>query len=229
MKRAIVLLSGGLDSATTLWIAKKHYKPLCLIFDYGQRHKKEVNHAKKIAAEAKCVYKVMKIGLPGKTDSLTNLSKPLPVNRLTKNMGKSIPATYVPARNIIFLSFAVSYAETVNAEAVFIGANAVDFSGYPDCTPGFFRAFNRAIEKGTKSGVNSKSIIIKTPIINKTKAEIIRIGRKLKVPYELTWSCYRGGVKPCGKCDSCLLRAEGFKKAGMKDPAASRSQRTERG
>ena len=218
MKKAIVLLSGGLDSATTLWIARKHYNPLCLIFNYNQRHKKEINSAKKIASRAKCSYKIVKIRLPEEADSLTNIKISLPINRSVKDIGKSIPATYVPARNIIFLSFAVSYAEAINAKAVFIGANAVDFSGYPDCTREFFNAFSQVILKGTKSGVSSNPITIQTPILYKTKAEIIRLGTKLKVPYELTWSCYKGGTKPCGKCDSCLLRAEGFRKAGIKDP-----------
>lgn len=219
MKKAIVLLSGGLDSATTLWIARKRYKPFCLIFDYGQRHRKEINAAKKIASRAKCSYRVIKIRFPEQTDSLTNIKIPLPANRSVKNIGKSIPSTYVPARNIIFLSFAVSYAEAIKAKTIFIGANAVDFSGYPDCKQEFFNAFRQVIKKGTKSGISSNPIRIQTPIIHKTKTEIIRAGTRLKVPYELTWSCYIGGAKPCGKCDSCILRAEGFRGAGIKDPA----------
>ncbi len=218
MKKAIVLLSGGLDSATVLWIAAKRYKPFCLIFDYGQRHRKEISAAKKIASKAKCACRVSKISLPGQTGSLTNTKLPLPANHTTANIGKSIPSTYVPARNIIFLSFALSYAEAIKAETIYIGANTVDFSGYPDCKQEFFKAFAQVIRTGTKSGISSNPIRIQTPIIHKTKAEIIRTGIKLNVPYELTWSCYKGGAKPCGKCDSCILRAEGFRKAGIKDP-----------
>ncbi len=126
--------------------------------------------------------------------------------------------TYVPARNTIFLSFALSCAEAINARAIFIGANAIDFSGYPDCRPDFYKAFSNVVRLGTKAGVEGKKLQILTPLINKSKGEIIKLGMKLGVPYGLTWSCYKGGKRPCMKCDSCLLRAKGFKEAGVGDP-----------
>ena len=134
----------------------------------------------------------------------------------------TIPSTYVPARNIIFLSFALSFAEAIKAEAIFIGANAVDFSGYPDCRPEFYRAFKNVISTGTKSGVEKRGIKIQTPLIGKTKAQIIRIAYQLGVPFALTWSCYRGEKVPCGECDSCYYRAKGFLEAGIRDPLVSR-------
>jgi len=130
-----------------------------------------------------------------------------------------IPVTYVPARNIIFLSFAASCAEAIGARSVFIGANALDYSGYPDCRPEFFDAYQNVLNKGLKAGVEGKKIKIHTPLLRKTKAQIIRLGKQLNVPYEVTWSCYKGGKKPCGVCDSCMLRAKGFKEAGLADPA----------
>lgn len=210
MKSAIILLSGGLDSATALYCAKSlGFKTHALIFDYGQRHKKEIIQAKKIAHRAGCDYRVVKISLPWQGSSLLDKKMRLPQNR--RIISKKIPSTYVPARNIIFLSFAASYAEVVGADAIFIGANAIDYSGYPDCRPDFFKAFQKVIKKGMKAGVEGKSIRIMMPLLHKTKAQIIRMGLKLKVPYELTWSCYQGGVRPCGKCDSCVLRDKGFR------------------
>ena len=216
MKRAIVLLSGGLDSATTLYLAKKKgLECSCLIFSYGQRHKKEIAAAKKIAALANCPYKVVSLNFPWKGSSL--LDKKIRVTS-HKSQVTSIPSTYVPARNIIFLSFALSYAEAIGASYLYIGAHAQDYSGYPDCRPRFFRAFKRMLDVGTKSGVEGKRIKILTPLINKHKAEIIRLGLGLGVPFKFTWSCYKGGSKPCGECDSCYFRAKGFKEIGLKDP-----------
>ena len=209
--KAVVLLSGGLDSVTTLYFAKKAgFSCHCLIFDYGQRHKKEISAAKKIAQNLKCPFRVIKISLPWKGSSLLDANLAIPHRRSGK-----IPATYVPGRNIIFLSFALSYAEAIAAKAIFIGAHAQDYSGYPDCRPEFFQAFDKVISRGTKAGVEKKGIKIKTPLINKTKAQIIRLGNSLGVPFNLTWSCYRGGSRPCGKCDSCYYRAKGFKEAGL--------------
>ncbi|HDM08626.1 MAG TPA: 7-cyano-7-deazaguanine synthase, partial [Candidatus Omnitrophica bacterium] len=128
------------------------------------------------------------------------------------------PSTYVPARNIIFLSYALSYAESISASEIFIGANAVDYSGYPDCRPQFIRAFQKMALVGTKAGVEGKGIKISAPLIKMKKSEIIKLGAKLGVPYEYTWSCYRGGKIPCGRCDSCILRKKGFKEAGLEDP-----------
>ena len=201
--KAIILLSGGLDSSATLYWAQEHgYECHALIFDYGQRHKKELKSAVKIAKCAKVSYQIIKISLPWKGSSLLDKNKKIPVRKDLKG----IPSTYVPARNTIFLSFATSYAEAIGAQAILIGANAIDFSGYPDCRPPYYRAFQRVIETGTKIG----KIKIVTPLIHKTKAQIVELALKLKVPVELTWSCYEGGKKPCGKCDSCKLRKKGF-------------------
>jgi 7-cyano-7-deazaguanine synthase len=214
-KRAVVLLSGGLDSAVTLFFAKaKGFLPFALIFDYGQRHKKEINCAKKIARSAGCPYKILKIDLPWKGSSLLDKNIRLRGSVLGVRDTKEIPSTYVPARNTIFLSFALSFAEAINARAIFIGAHAQDYSGYPDCRPEYFKSFSKVIEKGTKAGVEGRKVRIITPLINKTKAGIIRLGYKLGVPFGLTWSCYKGGKKPCGVCDSCYYRNKGFKEAG---------------
>jgi len=216
-KKAIILLSGGLDSATTLYYAgSKGYDCRCLIFDYGQRHKKEVESAKKIAKSCGAAYEVIKFGLPWEGSVLLDGDAAVPKNR--PHMKQGIPSTYVPARNTIFLSFAVSYAEAIGAGAIFIGANAVDFSGYPDCRPEYYRVFDKLIKRGTKAGAEKKKIRIFTPLIYKTKAQIIKLGTKLGVPYEYTWSCYAGGRRPCLECDSCVFRAKGFKEAGVRDP-----------
>jgi len=217
MKRAVILLSGGLDSATTLYLAKKReFKCFCLIFDYGQRHKKEINCAKKIAKYSKTHFKVIKISLPWGGSALLDKRIKVPTSR-----NKNIPNTYVPARNTIFLSFALSYTEAIGADAMFIGANAVDYSGYPDCRPNFYKAFEKVIKRGTKAGAEGKSIKIFTPLIHQTKAEIIKLGTKLGVPYDLTWSCYKGSEVPCGACDSCRFRAKGFREAEIDDPLLS--------
>ena len=217
-RRAVILLSGGLDSATTLYFAKKQgYKTFCLIFDYGQRHRKEIKQAVKIAQFGQCPYTVVEISLPWQGSALLNRKMPLPQNRTI--IPKEIPVTYVPARNIIFLSFAASYAETIGADAIFIGANAVDYSGYPDCRPEFYQAYQQTLRRGLKTGVEGKPLKIYTPLIRKSKAQIIRLGNNLKVPYHLTWSCYQGAKRPCGKCDSCLLRRKGFAEIGRPDPS----------
>jgi|WetSurMetagenome_2_1015567.scaffolds.fasta_scaffold225286_2 7-cyano-7-deazaguanine synthase len=229
-KSCVVLLSGGLDSATALYSArKKGFSPVCLIFDYGQRHKREIASAAKISRAAGCPYKIVKISLPWQGSALLDKNLPIPVpgqrNKLKGSGAQQlsgsagIPSTYVPARNTIFLSFALSFAETIGAEAIFIGANAIDYSGYPDCRPGFYRAFEKVISVGTKAGVERRKIRILTPLIGLTKAGIIRLGTDLGVPYELTWSCYRGEARPCGKCESCFYRALGFKQAKLQDPA----------
>jgi 7-cyano-7-deazaguanine synthase len=210
-KKAVILLSGGLDSAVTLYLAKKEgFRCYCLIFDYGQRHLREIESAKKIAKLANCAYRILKIALPWKGSALLDRTIDVPRGKATS----VIPDTYVPARNIIFLSFALSFAEAIGAEAIFIGAHSQDYSGYPDCRPEFYKAYSGVISSGTKAGVEHKKIKIRTPFINNGKAEIIRVGRKLGVPFELTWSCYRGGKAPCGKCDSCYYRQKGFEEAG---------------
>ena len=241
MKKAIVLLSGGLDSATALYLAlSEGYQCRCLIFDYGQRHRREIESAKAVARRAKCAYKIVKIKLPWGGSSLLDKKLVLGVNESVNAKGISqsgklkwvsatrktdgvsgcqIPDTYVPARNIIFLSFALSYAEAIGAKAIFIAAHAQDYSGYPDCRPEFFRSFSKVIATGTKAGVQKMGIVVKAPLLNKNKSQIIKLGNKLNVPFELTWSCYKGAGKPCGKCDSCYYRAKGFKEAGFSDPA----------
>ncbi len=209
-RKAVVLLSGGLDSATTLYFAKSRgYKCYCLIFDYRQRHRREVKSAKKIAQMARSKWQLINIKLPWKGSSLLDRKVRLPIG------ARGIPNTYVPGRNIIFLSFALSFAEATGAEAIFIGANAIDYSGYPDCRPRFFEAFNKVIKTGTKTGAGMK---IEAPLLKKSKKEIIKLAERLKVPLELTWSCYKGGKRPCGLCDSCVLRAKGFKQAKICDP-----------
>ena len=223
MKKAVVLLSGWLDSATVLYYAKaKGFSPHCLVFDYGQRHCGEVKKAAAIARQAGCSCRIATIRLPWGASAL--LDKKIGLPKRKKIDPREIPVTYVPARNIIFLSFAASFAEAIGARAVFIGANAVDYSGYPDCRPEFFRAFQQALDRGLKSGVQKKAIRIYAPLLRKTKAQIIGLGLKLKVPYERTWSCYGGGRRPCGVCDSCLLRRRGFEEAGAADPSMTKSQ-----
>ena len=220
--RAVVLLSGGLDSATTLYLAKRQgFLPLCLIFDYAQRHKKEITAAKQIARAAGASFQVIKITLPWKGSSLLDRDKKIPLvsKRQCVKVSEQIPSTYVPARNIIFLSFALSCAESIGAQAIFIGAHAQDYSGYPDCRPEFYKAFEKIIAQGTKAGVEGKRIKVHTPLIHKSKAQIIRLGITLGVPFKLTWSCYKGGKAPCRSCDSCYYRAKGFKEAGFSDPA----------
>lgn len=221
--KAVVLLSGGIDSSTTLYYAKhKGYDCHCLIFDYGQRHRKEIESAKKVAKACGAKWQVVKFNLPWKGSALLDKKISIPKKRNLREIANGIPRTYVPARNTIFLSFAASYAEAIGAKAIFIGANAVDFSGYPDCRPAYYEIFRKLIKRATKAGVEGKGIKIFTPLIKMTKAEIIKSGRKLRVPYEFTWSCYSGGRQPCRKCDSCILRAKGFKEAGFMDPLIRR-------
>ncbi len=221
MNKAVVLLSGGLDSSTTLHYAiSKGWHCSCLVFDYNQRHKKEIQKAQAIAKSAGCSATVVKIGLPWKGSSLLDNAIKLPQGG--KLDAKNIPSTYVPARNIIFLSFAASFAEAVMAKRIFIGANAVDYSGYPDCRPSFFKAYEQVLAKGLKTGVEGHRLKVETPLIHLTKAQIVRLAVKLKVPLHLTWSCYQGGVKPCGVCDSCRLRIKGFLEAKVKDTAIGR-------
>jgi len=214
--KAVVLLSGGIDSATTLYYAKNRgYERLCLTFDYGQRHRKEIDFAKALARASNSRIELIKISLPWKGSSLIDRGIKLPKG---KERRSDIPSTYVPGRNIIFLSYAASYADAVGAEKIFIGANQIDYSGYPDCRSNFLDSFEDAVRKGTKRGIEAKNISIDAPLINKRKSAIIKMALKLKVPLKYTWSCYKGGRKPCGLCDSCIIRSMAFKKAGVEDP-----------
>lgn len=218
MKKAIVLLSGGLDSATALHVALNNgYDCRCLIFDYGQRHRREIKYAVKIARAAGCGYEIIKLPFSWRGSHLLDKNARLP-KRSVKEIGKGIPPTYVPSRNTVFLSVAASMAEAAGAGAIFIGANAVDYSGYPDCRPGYFKIFEKLLKKGTKSGVSGGRIKIMAPLIKKSKAEIVKLGSRLNVPYHLTWSCYAGKDIPCMECDACLLREKGFREASVKDP-----------
>lgn len=206
MKQAIVLLSGGLDSATTLYYAKKQgYRCRALIFDYGQRHRRELRSAVAVAKRESVAYSVLRIKLPWQGSSLLDKRMKLPSNR--KKLTK-IPSTYVPARNIIFLSFALSYAEAVGAGAIFIGAHSVDYSGYPDCRPEFFKAFQKVVQTGTKE----KKIKVIAPLLKMNKTQIMKLAMKLNVPIERTWSCYAGGKVPCGVCDACIIRQKAERK-----------------
>jgi len=220
-KKAVILLSGGLDSSTTLYYAvTQGYECHCLVFDYGQKHKKEIIQARAIARRAGCQVFVVKISLPWKGSALLDNKISVPRNRSLEKQG--IPVTYVPGRNIIFLSFAASFAEAIGAKTIFIGANAVDYSGYPDCRPEFIRSYQAMLARGLKTSVEGKSIKVMTPLIVLSKAAIVRMAVKLKVPLHLTWSCYNGQSKPCGTCDSCRLRAQGFAQAKIKDQAIDR-------
>ncbi len=216
---AVCLLSGGLDSATALYAAiQECEKVYALTIHYGQLHEREIRSAHAITKKLGIPHEIIEISMPWKGSALLDSQISLPKNRELKEMASEIPATYVPARNTVFLSLAASYAETVQANLIYIGANAIDYSGYPDCRPEYFEQLEKAIRLGTKCGAEGSSIQIKAPLISMTKADIVRAGNSLGVPYELTWSCYQGGDFPCGECDSCLLRAKGFEEAGIQDP-----------
>lgn len=219
IERAVVLLSGGLDSATCLAIASKDFEVYALTFDYGSRHSREITRAKSLAAHYEVMdHTVMKIELNAiGGSSLTDLNIPVE-HRPISEIGKSIPSSYVPARNLTFLSLGIALAEVVGAGKVFIGVNSVDYSGYPDCRPEFIAAFQKAAAVGTRTGTEGGPITIETPLLHLSKADIIRKGNSLGVPFDLTWTCYSGEKKPCGKCESCRLRLEGFREAGLVDP-----------
>ncbi|TLZ72462.1 MAG: 7-cyano-7-deazaguanine synthase QueC [Methanobacteriota archaeon] len=219
--RAVVLLSGGLDSSTALAMTAKGGREVhALTIDYGQRHKKEIESAKKVARHfGVASHKVLKIDLAGIGGSaLTDKKTRVPQQRTIEEMGRGIPVTYVPARNTILLGFALGYAEAIDADEIVIAANAIDYSGYPDCRPEFYAAFQEVARLGTKRGVEGRPIRILTPLIEMSKADIVRKGEELGVPWKLTWSCYLGGERACGTCDSCQLRLKGFREAGVKDP-----------
>ena len=226
-RRAVVLLSGGLDSATAAaWAKAEGYELHALSFDYGQRHKRELASARKVAkALGVTGHKTLKVPVGDLGGSaLTDKAIPVPdaPGKGAPAIGSRIPSTYVPARNTIFLSLALGYAEVVGAEAIVIGANALDYSGYPDCRPEYLAAFERMANLATKAGVEGRPLRILAPLVESTKADIVRLGRRLGAPLEATWSCYRGGKAPCGRCESCVLRRKGFEAAGFEDPVRER-------
>jgi 7-cyano-7-deazaguanine synthase len=220
--RAVVLLSGGLDSTTAAaWAKAEGYDLYALSFDYGQRHMKELTSAKAVAKRLGAKdHKVLRLPIGDLGHSaLTDRSIAVPDAPKTKAIGSSIPSTYVPARNTVFLSFALGYAETVGATAIVIGANALDYSGYPDCRPEYLEAFERMANLATKAGVEGRTVKVLAPLLHMSKRDIVAAAQSLKAPVAATWSCYRGGAKPCGRCESCVLRAKGFAQAGVADPA----------
>lgn len=221
-KPAVVLLSGGLDSTTVLAIAKRQdYEPYALSFRYGQRHAIELESAGRVAAAQgvrRHVIADIDLRVFGGSSLTSDIA--VPKHAVAHELSDEIPSTYVPARNTIFLSFALAYAETVGAQDIFIGVNALDYSGYPDCRPEYIAAFQNMANLATKAGVEGQQLTIHTPLITLTKAEIIAAGLALGVDYGLTSSCYDpdSSGKPCGHCDSCLLRLKGFAEAGHTDP-----------
>jgi 7-cyano-7-deazaguanine synthase len=223
VSKAIVLLSGGLDSTTTLAVAKRDgHQPFAMTFRYGQRHEIEVDAARRVARAAGAKdHVIVDIDLRSFGGSALTGDAEVPKHRTAEQRSRGIPVTYVPARNTIFLSFALAWAEVLGAAEIYIGVNAVDYSGYPDCRPEFIAAFERMANLGTRAGVEGTvPIRIRTPLILLSKAEIIRLGESLAVDYSLTTSCYDPTVHgvACGACDSCLLRLKGFAEAGLKDP-----------
>ncbi len=222
-KRAVVLLSGGLDSATALAIARRDgYQAFALSFDYGQRHRFELEAARRVArAGGVRQHVVLSLDLRAFGGSALTADLPVPKDRAEDEMSNGIPVTYVPARNTIFLSIALGWAETLGVSEIFLGVNALDYSGYPDCRPEYLAAFERLANLGTKAGVEGTlAWHIHAPLIQMTKAEIIRTGTRLGVDYSLTHSCYDPDCdgRPCGRCDSCRLRLKGFAEAGLTDP-----------
>ena len=218
-KKCIVLLSGGLDSATVLKIAQKDFEVVALAFDYGQRHKFELSAAKKIAKKNSIILNEIKIDLAQFGNSALTDDISVPKNQ---DIGKEIPITYVPVRNTIFLSYTLAFAEVNEIFDIFIGVNALDYSGYPDCRPEFITAFEKMANEGTKFAQGENKIQIHTPLIDLTKAQIITKGIHLGVDYSMTHSCYdpsESGLS-CGQCDACILRKAGFKAANITDPTS---------
>jgi 7-cyano-7-deazaguanine synthase len=222
MPRAVVLLSGGLDSTTTLAVAKSQgFEPFALSVDYGQRHRVELDRAAAVArAFGAAEHKTVTLDLRAIGGSALTADIPVPKDRTVDAIGHGVPVTYVPARNTILLGLALGYAETVGAFDLFLGANVLDYSGYPDCRPEFLQAFERLADLATKAGVDGGRYRVHAPLLKLTKAEIIREGVRLGVDYSLTLSCYDPDAegRACGRCDSCQLRRKGFAEAGVPDP-----------
>lgn len=222
MRKAICLLSGGLDSTVSLYVARSEgYEAIALSIEYGQRHFREISAARALTKALVIPHYFAALSMPWKGSALLDKAIRLPKDREEQTMAKEIPVTYVPGRNSVFLSLAMSCAETANADAIYIGANVMDYSGYPDCRPEYLKAVGDAMWRGTKAGVEGRKVEIRAPLIQLTKKDIVLLGQKLGVPFETTWSCYAGEDKPCGTCDSCILRAKGFREAGIPDPLVS--------
>jgi 7-cyano-7-deazaguanine synthase len=222
-RRAVVLLSGGLDSATALAVARAEgFECYALSFDYGQRHDRELDSARRVAAALGAKeHLVLRLDLRAIGGSALTADIPVPKGRSDQAIGAGIPVTYVPARNTIFLSHALAWAEVLESQDIFIGVTAVDYSGYPDCRPEYIEAFERMANLATKAGVEGRSrLTIHAPLIRLTKTQIVRRGTELGVDFGLTWSCYepRPDGRACGLCDSCQLRHKGFAEAGLRDP-----------
>ena len=220
--RAVCLLSGGLDSATCLALARRDgFACYALTFDYGQRHRFELEAARRVAAALGVErHVVASIGLDAFGGSALTADIAVPKSRSFAEMNNGIPVTYVPARNTIFLSFSLAWAETLESGDIFIGVNALDYSGYPDCRPEYIEAYERMANLATKAGVEGRTRLkIHTPLLHLTKGQIVTLGRQLQVPFGLTHSCYDPGPggRPCGACDACLLRRKGFEEAGIED------------
>jgi len=220
-KKAVVLLSGGADSATTLACAARDgLQTYALTIDYGQRHRLELELAEKQAVRFNCArHLILEVDLRAIGKSALTDDIDVPTGRSEEEIAGGIPVTYVPARNTIFLSLALGWAESIGTGLIFIGVNAIDYSGYPDCRPEYIKSFEQTARLATKMGVEGNEIRIHTPLIDKTKAEIFQLGAELGVDFSLTSSCYRPlDGKPCGKCDSCIIRKKGFAEAGIADP-----------
>jgi 7-cyano-7-deazaguanine synthase len=220
--KAVCLLSGGLDSSTCLALARREgYACYALSFDYGQRHKIELEAAARVAAALGAErHLIAKIGLDAFGGSALTSDIAVPKSRSAAEMGSGIPVTYVPARNTIFLSFALAWAEVLESSDIFIGVNALDYSGYPDCRPEYIEAYQRMANLATKAGVEGRTHLrIHTPLLHLTKAEIVSKAHELGLDFGLTFSCYDPGAggRPCGQCDACLLRRKGFEEAGLED------------
>ncbi|HEY3661382.1 MAG TPA: 7-cyano-7-deazaguanine synthase QueC [Candidatus Udaeobacter sp.] len=222
MKRAVILLSGGIDSATTMAIAiRQGYEPYCLSFDYGQRHQIETEAARRVASSLGAKeHRMAKIDLRIFGGSALTDDIAVPKKRSETEIARAIPVTYVPARNTIFLAYALAWAEVIPANDIFLGVNAIDYSGYPDCRPEFIEAFENLANLATKAGIEDRRFQIHTPLIKLSKANIIHKAVELGVDLSLTHSCYDPTPEglACGECDSCLLRLKGFREAGMTDP-----------
>jgi len=220
--KAVCLLSGGLDSATCLAYAQREdYECYALSFDYGQRHRVELEAATRVAAALGATeHRVMRVDVGAFGASALTSAIAVPKGRSLEEMGQGIPVTYVPARNTIFLSFALAWAEVLGATDIFIGVNAIDYSGYPDCRPEYIAAFERMANLATRAAIEgSARLRMHTPLIRLSKADIVRLAASLGVPFGLTHSCYDPAPdgQPCGACDSCLLRRKGFEEAGIED------------